>query len=157
MRQRNFLWLIGLAGLALVVGALSWGMHTAYGGLGGGYYAYSPILPKFVDGLPGVGPTHANNLGQYIPIATKKTDPTGHGDDYYELGITEYREQMNSGLPFPGTLLRGYVDLGTGLPAAPHYLGPLIIATKDKPVRIRLPISFPLRPMTNSSSRPTTR
>jgi hypothetical protein len=141
MRQRNFLWLIGLAGLTLVIGVLSWGMHTAYGGPGGGFYAYtSPLVPKFVDSLPGVGSIHQNNLGQYIPIATKTTNPLYPNDDYYEIGITEFRERMHSTLhPLgtPGALVRGYVDLQTGTLPAPHYLGPLILATKDKPVRIK--------------------
>ena len=99
MRQRNFLWLIGLAGLALLVGALSWGMNSAYGGALGGYYAYSPILTKFVDRLPGVGPANVNNLGQYIPLATAKANPLFPNDDYYEIGIVQTREQMHTNLP----------------------------------------------------------
>jgi len=36
-------------------------------------YANSPIIRKFIDKLPGLGPSNKNNLGQYIPIATADT------------------------------------------------------------------------------------
>ncbi|UFS70604.1 multicopper oxidase domain-containing protein [Geomonas sp. RF6] len=114
-------------------------------------------IKKFVDGLPGLGPNGANNLGQYIPVAQPDTT-TYPGSDYYEIGLVQYREQMHSNLP--ATLLRGYVQLGTSVvPGSvplsnarldgsttdiagftgvdkPHYLGPVIVATKDRPVRI---------------------
>jgi FtsP/CotA-like multicopper oxidase with cupredoxin domain len=114
-------------------------------------------IRKFMDGLPGLGPAGANNLGQYIPLAVPDTD-TYPGSDYYEIAVVQYREKMHSDLP--GTLLRGYVQLSTSvvpgaevplfndLPdgtkastgytgvTAPHYLGPTIVATKDRPVRI---------------------
>jgi FtsP/CotA-like multicopper oxidase with cupredoxin domain len=104
-------------------------------------------LKKFVDGLPGLTPAGANNLGQYIPVAVP--DRTTFPDaDYYEIGVVEYTEQMHSSLP--PTKLRGYVQLETGvvtgvhhaLPGGrlgvdkPHYLGPTIVAQKDRPVRI---------------------
>src|SRR5690242_3544368 len=40
-------------------------------------------IRKFVDTLPGLGSTKANNLGQYIPIAIPDTT-TYPGTDYYE-------------------------------------------------------------------------
>ncbi len=117
-------------------------------------------LRKFVDGLPGLGPTQANNLGQYIPVATPDTT-TYPGSDYYEIAVVEYEEKMHSDLP--PTKLRGYVQLSTSVvPGAqiplfnpdgspimladgvtqavgvdhPHYLGPLIATVRDHPVRI---------------------
>jgi FtsP/CotA-like multicopper oxidase with cupredoxin domain len=123
---------------------------------GSGYI--TPGIRKFVDGLPGLGPSGANNLGQYIPVAVADTT-TYPGSDYYEIALVQYREKMHSDLP--GTLLRGYVQLsttvvpgdsvplsnalldGSAAPIAgytgvtpPHYLGPTILATKDRPVRI---------------------
>ncbi len=50
---------------------------------GAGYL--TPGLKKFVDTLPGLGPTAANNLGQYIPVAVPDTT-TYPGTDYYEIG-----------------------------------------------------------------------
>ncbi len=112
---------------------------------GSGYLI--PGIRKFVDSLPGLGPTAANNLGQYIPVAVPDTS-TFPGADYYEIAVVEYQEKMHSDLP--PTKLRGYVQLETPvitgshypLPGGkfgvdkPHYLGPTIIAQRDRPVRI---------------------
>ena len=128
-------------------------------------WANSPPLTKFKDALSGVCTTDAitgvitggtNLLGQCIPIAMpdKTTYP---GSDYYEIAIVQYREQMHSELPAVvgptkvnaasgGTLLRGYVQLkadGTYL-NEPHYLGPIISARKDTPVRIKFVNKLPL-------------
>ncbi len=137
---------------------------------GAGYL--TPGLRKFVDTLAGLGPTAANNLGNYIPVAVPDTT-TYPGTDYYEIGLVQYRQRFSSSLPAQGTLLRGYVQLSTSVvpgnqvpltnanldptilpsPAllppslrrrstqalgvdTPYYLGPTIVATKDKPVRI---------------------
>jgi FtsP/CotA-like multicopper oxidase with cupredoxin domain len=94
-------------------------------------------IRKFVDGLPGVGPQNANNLGQYIPIASKGVY---NGDDYYQIGVVEYSQKLHSDLP--PTRLRGYKDLSGGDGKA-HYLGPLIIAQRDKPVRIKFVNQLP--------------
>jgi len=96
-------------------------------------YAYSPILRKFVDSLPGLGAANTNNLGQYIPIAIADTN-TYPGSDYYIIGLVDYNEKMHSDLP--ATKIRGYKDLAVGADPNAHYLGPLIIAQRDRPVRI---------------------
>jgi FtsP/CotA-like multicopper oxidase with cupredoxin domain len=116
-------------------------------------------MRKFVDTLPGLNAAGANNLGQYIPVGVPDTT-TYPGSDYYEIAVVQYEEQMHSDLP--PTILRGYVQLSTSVtPGAavplfnpdgsqillpngsqalgfdnPHYLGPYIQATKDRPVRI---------------------
>jgi len=124
---------------------------------GAGYV--TPGLRKFVDTLPGLGEAGENNLGQYIPVAVPDTT-TYPGTDYYEIGVVQYRMQFHSDLE--PTLLRGYVQLSTDVVPGrrvplsnadlnsttvtpivgytgvdePHYLGPTIVATKDRPVRI---------------------
>jgi FtsP/CotA-like multicopper oxidase with cupredoxin domain len=135
---------------------------------GAGYL--TPGLKKFVDTLPGLGPTATNNLGEYIPVAVPDTT-TYPGTDYYEIGLVQYRHKFHTDVP--ATLVRGYVQLSTTvvpgahlaltnanldpavaatpavlppvgtaapLPAFgvdnPHYLGPTIVATKDRPTRI---------------------
>lgn len=116
-------------------------------------------IRKFVDTLPGLGEANANNLGQYLPVAVPDTT-TYPGADYYEIALVQYQEKMHSDLP--PTLLRGYVQVSTSVVPGqqvqltnalqdgteviidgflgvtpPHYLGPTIVAAKDKPVRIK--------------------
>ncbi len=123
---------------------------------GSGYLI--PGMRKFVDTLPGLGAGTANNLGQYLPVAVPD-QTTFPGTDYYVIALVQHREQMHSDLP--PTLLREYVQLSTNVvPGAqvplynylvdgtpqliaghtgvdnPHFLGPVIIAQKDRPVRI---------------------
>lgn len=86
-------------------------------------------MRKFVNKLPGLGAGAANNLGQYIPVAVPDTT-TYPGSDYYIIELGEYTEQMHSDLP--PTTLRGYRQAGGEF----HYLGPAIVAQKDRPVRI---------------------
>lgn len=119
-------------------------------------------IHKFIDSLAGLGPSNANNMGQYIPIAIsdKTTYP---GCDYYEIALVQYTQKMHTDLA--PTTLRGYVQLETaantaqslhyalkypngtailktdGTPALavdqPRYLGPAIVAQKDMPVRVK--------------------
>ena len=58
---------------------------------GAGYL--TPGLKKFVDTLPGLGPTAANDLGQYIPVAVPDTT-TYPGTDYYEIAVVQYRHEV---------------------------------------------------------------
>ena len=97
-------------------------------------YANSPPIRKFVDTLPGLGPSNANNLGQYIPIAIADTT-TYPGSDYYQIGLVDYSQKMHSDLP--ETKLRGYKDLAPTADGKAHYLGPLIVAKRDRPVRLK--------------------
>jgi FtsP/CotA-like multicopper oxidase with cupredoxin domain len=105
-------------------------------------------IRKFVDSLPGLGSGAQNNLGQYIPVAVPDTT-TFPGSDYYEIELREYTEKMHTDLP--STRLRGYVQVptGTGLtgtatPVAPiHYLGPIIVAHSDRPVRVKFTNKLP--------------
>ena len=119
-------------------------------------------IRKFVDSLPGLGPSQANNLGQYIPVAISDT-VSYPGSEYYEIGLVQYTEKMHSDIN--PTVLRGYVQLETPVNAGtsshfalfypngspirnttgaqvygyekPHYLGPLIVANRNVPVRIK--------------------
>ncbi|HEX6669443.1 MAG TPA: hypothetical protein VF061_07780, partial [Gemmatimonadales bacterium] len=77
-------------------------------------------MRKFVDALPD------------IPVAVPDTT-TFPGSDYYVIELIQYTQQMHADLP--PTTLRGYrqVNMG-GTPV--RYLGPTIVATKDRPVRI---------------------
>ena len=117
-------------------------------------------IRKFVDSLPGLGPAGASTLGQYMVIASPDNS-TYPGCDYYEIGLVQYTEKMHTDLP--PTLLEGYVQISTAaVPGShvpltyingtaildsygnqvygvdnPHYLGPSIVAFRDRPVRIK--------------------
>ncbi len=114
MLSRRLLICLGLA-LAIVAVNLATGPALAT------YYANSPIIPKFVDPLPA------------IPIAVPQAPPAGvpNDADYYELYATKARWQFSSALPAT-TQVRGYLQ--QGLPYA--YLGPMIVAKRNRPVRI---------------------
>ena len=112
-------------------------------------WAYSPLLRKFVDTLPGLGASNKNNLGQYMPVGKPDTI-TYPGSDYYEIELRQYTEKMHSQLP--RTTLRGYVQVNKGTdsngantlkPDPIHYLGTFISARKDRPVRIKFTNKLP--------------
>ncbi|HWR91403.1 MAG TPA: hypothetical protein VN300_03220, partial [Desulfobacterales bacterium] len=128
------------------VPAVPTGPHDAVNGKADYYttanWANSPPLAKFVDTLPGLGAATANNLGQYLPVAVP--DTTSYpGSDYYIIELREYFEKLHSDLQ--PTKLRGYVQVdGAGNDVAPiHYLGPIIVAQRDRPVRIKFTNKLP--------------
>ncbi len=99
-------------------------------------------IRKFVDSLPGLGAANKNNLGQYLSVAQPDTT-TYPGSDYYVIALVEYSEKLHSDLP--PTKLRGYVQLNSSgqQVAPPSYLGPTILATKDRPVRVKFVNQLP--------------
>ena len=100
-------------------------------------------IRKFVDSLPGLNKANANNLGNYIPVGIPDT-VTYPGTDYYEIDLIEYTQKMHSDLP--PTKLRGYMQVNTtdATISTPSYLGPTIVATKDRPVRIKFTNRLPI-------------
>jgi FtsP/CotA-like multicopper oxidase with cupredoxin domain len=151
MKNRGFLVFMALVAALF---AFPGGIRQAAGNAGPAgvtFYANSPAggtsgtaLRKFVDKLPGLGPKHANNRGQYIPIAVPDTT-TYPGSDYYQIGIVQFTEQFHTDLP-KASQVRGYVDLGTGAAPVPHYGGPVIIAKRDRPVRVMYTNLLPTSP-----------
>jgi len=91
-------------------------------------------IRKFVDSLPTFG--KPNNLGNALTVAVpdKTTYP---GCDYYIIALVEFSQKLHSDLP--PTKLRGYVQLNSsgGYVAPPSYLGPTVIAEKNRPVRVK--------------------
>ncbi len=133
-------------------------------------WAFSPPLRKFVDSLPPLGCAQANDLGQCIPVAVPDTT-TYPGSDYYEIELVQFTEQMHKDLANP-TTLRGYRQVNAGTDLAPgtlpsemlcgsdrhacsaadntlaptgaaHFLGPIIVSQKDRPVRVKFINSLP--------------
>ena len=101
-------------------------------------------LRKFVDALPVPGPAGRTELGGHLPVATPDT-VSWPGCDYYEIGLSEYTQRLHRDLPT--TRLRGYRQLNLGTdpdghntvapPERPYHLGPLIMARRGRPVRIK--------------------
>jgi FtsP/CotA-like multicopper oxidase with cupredoxin domain len=96
-------------------------------------WAFSPIMQKFVDPLP------------TLPAAVPDT-VTYPGSDYYEIALQQYSQQMMSSTTPGLTTLRGYVQVNNGtdvngqntiVPSPIVYMGPIIVAQRDKPVRIK--------------------
>ena len=130
---------------------------------GAGYI--TPGIKKFKDTLPGLGEASANNQGNYIPVGVPDTT-TYPGTDYYEIAVVQYYHSYGSDIPatlsrgyvqlstgvVPGkhvALTNASLDSSQpGTPVTlpngdqaygfdvPHYLGPTIVATKNRPVRI---------------------
>ncbi len=109
-------------------------------------------IRKFVDALPGLAladgtkssytngagyTANKNGLGQLIPQAIPDTT-TFTGSDYYVIGLVEYTQKLHTDLP--PTHLRGYVQLDANNQpmGTPQYLGPIIVAQKDRPVRVKM-------------------
>ncbi len=99
-------------------------------------------IRKFVDSLPGLGAANANDLGQYIPVAVPDQS-TFTGSDYYEIELGQYTEQLHKDLP--PTTLRGYRQTNTSDSTISKfsYLGPAIVAQKDRPVRVKFTNNLP--------------
>ena len=117
----------------------------------------------------------AVGMDKNIPLAIPDI-VTYPGSDYYELELIEFQEPMHSDLLANPTTLRGYRQVGmatdtsactdpaldpanTGgtnclstdnlafpLDSKAHYLGPVIIAKKDRPVRVKFINKLPVGP-----------
>ncbi len=121
---------------------------------GSGALATAVIGPPFTGGMPkfqaadtlpnrAAGSVLAGGLTVATPDAA-----TFSGADYYEIALVQYTQKLHSSLP--ATTLRGYVQVPTGstgcsaaLAAKPSYLGPSIIAQKNKPVRVKFTNCLP--------------
>ena len=101
-----------------------------------------PGIRKFVDSLPGLGAGNKNDLGQYIPVAVPDQS-TYPGSDFYVIELGRYTEQLHKDLP--PTQLQGYRQINTLDPKVSvfSYLGPMILAQKDRPVRVKFINNLP--------------
>ncbi len=142
MDRRKFLTMLGIAGAAA---AIPWRFNTKNLRFEGGRvfpFAQSPTtLTKFVDTLPGVGPGAANSVGQYIPVATATAARfLRKQTDVYHLTVAQFTRQVHPLLP--ATNFYGYADNST--PGAQRYLGPAIVANRDKPALVYVTNNLPL-------------
>jgi spore coat protein A len=106
-------------------------------------FAQSPVnIRKFVTSLPGLGASAKNEIGQYIPLATKNTiNFAGQQTDTYNMAVATFSERMHPDLPGKTDFL-GYFDLAT---YDQKYLGGAIVATKGRPVLLNVTNKAPNR------------
>jgi len=106
-------------------------------------FAQSPTdLRKFVTSLPGLGPSAKNEIGQYIPLATKHTIHfAGRATDLYNVVVAQGNELMHPDLPGK-TNFFGYSDLFT---LDRKYLGGAIVAKRGTPVLLSVTNLMPHR------------
>jgi hypothetical protein len=128
-------------------GAVATATATVGGTLVGGIHKFVDTLPGLTAGARPAGTAlGANNLGQYIPLANPDT-ATFQGSDYYAIGLIDHTEKMHTDLPAT-TKVRGYYQVNTPATGttdhSTHYLGPLILATKNRPVRVLFQNQLPL-------------
>ncbi len=106
-------------------------------------------LRKFVDSLALLCPQGKSTLnGNCVSVATP--DTTTYSDaDYYELGLKDFTWQFHTDLNVP-TRVRGYYQKngqlsfsGTNDPSKYSYLGPVIVAQTNRPVRMKLVNELP--------------
>ena len=139
MNRRRFLKLMGMAAAGA---ALPWKFNLRQGFTSARAYSFaqSPILKKFVDSLPGLTVAGANNLGQYLTVLNPDT-ATFPGSDYYRVVAAQYTQKVHTSLP--ATTFWGYAqDGGTG-DQAHKYLGGVIVATANRPVRLTMRNNLP--------------
>ena len=116
--RRNFLKMATMAGSsALLMRGLAWP------------FAQSPTqIRKFIVPLQGLGPTG-------IPVATPNTT-LFPGEDSYAIRVGEFLQWMHPDLPGP-TKFWGYADVTNGQAPNHRYLGGVIVAKKNRPVRLK--------------------
>jgi FtsP/CotA-like multicopper oxidase with cupredoxin domain len=119
---------------AIPVGAITAITVDPASGLNCGGFDPAHGIKKFQDTLPMLTGNPANNLLQNLVVAQAQTLAGFPNDDYYEIHLQDHPWTFNSSLP--PTTVRGYVQYIGGVAQSYSYLGPIIVAQKDKPVRI---------------------
>jgi spore coat protein A, manganese oxidase len=127
--RRRFIKMGALAGAGLAVA-------RPFSGTRALAFAQSPTkIRKFAVELPGLGPSGANRIGQYLPLATKHSIRfAGQTTDLYNLVATGFRQTMHPDLPGKANFF-GYSDLNT---LDQKYLGGIIVAKRGTPTMLTM-------------------
>ena len=104
-------------------------------------FAQSPTgIRKFATTLPGLGPSGANEIGQYLPLLTKSTQTfAGLSTDVYNFAVSQFSQRMHPDLPGP-THFWGYYDLAT---RDQKYLAGVVVAKRGTPVLFNITNQLP--------------
>jgi spore coat protein A len=134
--RREFLKKTALAGAGVA-------LHPVLGKGRAWAFAQSPTnLRKFVTSVPGLGPSAKNEIGQYIPLATKHSiNFAGKTTDLYNVAVGKFSELMHPDLPGK-TDFFGYADLFT---FDQKYLGGAIVAKRGTPILLTVTNLMPDR------------
>jgi spore coat protein A, manganese oxidase len=124
-------------------GSVAAGAFMAFGGPGSLFLpksafatAYSPQLAKWIDPLRGLTALgDANGIPCLTPTALNSF---GVAQDFYNVTVGEFTDQLHRDLG--PTRLYGYWDTNNPLK---RHLGGVIVATRNKPVRIRFTNMLP--------------
>src|SRR5947199_4854841 len=106
---------------------------TAQPACGGGAMATAIIGPPYAGGMQKFKDT-LPDLKSALASPDVTTFP---GSDFYIIGLVQYTAQMHADLPL--TTLRGYCQLASTTSTTcrtQSYLGPVILAQKNRPVRV---------------------
>lgn len=93
-----------------------------------------------MDSLPGLTAANQNNLGQYLTVMTADTG-TFPGSDYYKVVASQFTQKVHRSLP--ATTFWGYAQDGGSGDTAKKYLGGVIVATANRPVRVTMRNALP--------------
>jgi len=97
-------------------------------------YAFqqSPAIGKFHQALPGLGPS---GIPVATPLSTASSPAANLAMDSYHFQTQEFQQQILPP-PYGKTTFWGYVDANPAIANNPRYLGPVIVARKDRPVQL---------------------
>jgi FtsP/CotA-like multicopper oxidase with cupredoxin domain len=152
-----------LSGSSAPTPIVTGGVITGFtGGTGGTGYT-APVITIVDAAAPGgsgalataiLGPPYTGGIKKFLdPLVDLKTviatsdQTTFPNSDYYEIALVQYKQSISPS-NLPATTLRGYVQVptgSTGCPTAssPKYLGPVILAQKGRPVRVKFTNCLP--------------
>ncbi len=131
MERRKFVKILGAAGVASAL-PLKFNLFRPGKAFGALTWVSSPALQKFVQALPGLGPSG-------IPVAAPVPDPVFPNTDFYRITAGQFTQLLHPSLPGP-THLWGYTDSTT---VNFKHLGGLIIATRGRAARLRFTNTLP--------------
>jgi spore coat protein A len=87
-----------------------------------------------------VGPAGVNNIGNYIPLATRTTGRfAGLNTDMYSVAVGKFSQRIHRDLP-ARTHFWGYSDVATG---DEQYLAGVIVATRGTPILLSVANQLP--------------
>jgi FtsP/CotA-like multicopper oxidase with cupredoxin domain len=145
-----------LSGAAAPTAIVTGGVITGFtGGTGGANYT-APVI-TIIDATGSgamasaiIGPPFVGGIKKFQdpfvdlkPAIATPDSNTFAGSDYYEIALVQYTQSLSPS-NLPPTILRGYVQVPSGstgctaaIAAKPNYLGPVILAQKGRPARVK--------------------